>query len=76
MDLRPLLAGIAVASGGSALLCYLKLRELTDRVWGYAPPYDCFAPWTRGMVASLLICLLSLIILTWPGRYVQLVEKE
>lgn len=41
MDLRPLLAGIAVASGGSALLCYLKLRELT-----------------------------------WPGRYVQLVENR
>ena len=67
MNLDPLLAGIAAASGGSTLLCYLKIRDLTDRVWGISPlPYD-FAPWTHGMVVSLVICLLSLVILTWPA---------
>ncbi len=76
MNPNPLLAGIAAASGGSALICYLQLRELTDRVWGMCPTYSDFAPWTHGMVVSRLICLLSLIILTWPGRYVQLVEER
>ncbi len=74
MNPNPLLAGIAAASGGSALLCYLQLRELTDRVWGLSPSYSDIAPWTHGMAVSLIICFLSLIILTWPGRYVQLVD--
>ena len=61
---KSLFMGLTVAAGGSALLCYLKIRDLTDRVWGISPlPYD-FAPWSHGMVVSLLICLLALIMAT------------
>ena len=66
MNLNPLLAGIAAASGGSALLCYLKLRELTDRIWGLSPVYNDFAPWMWGTIISLLTCLVALIIMTRP----------
>ncbi len=69
MNLNPLLAGIATASGGSALLCYLKLRELTDRTWGMCPTHNDLAPWMWGTIISLLACLAALTLVARPREH-------
>lgn len=67
MNLTPLLGGIAAASGGSAILCYLKLREIVDHSWGIFPA-DEACTWTWGLALSLIICLVTLIIVTGPDK--------
>ncbi len=57
---KSLFMGLTVAAGGSALLIYLKIREIVDQSWGWYPAEEVNTLfWT--LISSLLICLLALI---------------
>ena len=73
MNVRPLFAGLGVAAGGAAAIFYLQLREIVDHSWGWYPAEEVHSlTWATG--ASLLICLLALLIATWPEKNPERVE--
>ena len=56
---KSLFMGLTVAAGGSALLIYLKIREIVDQSWGWYPAEEVNTlSWA--LISSLLICLLAL----------------
>lgn len=63
MDFRPIFAGICAAAGGTTVICWLKLSELTNTMLGYTTP-SLFTPWVQGAVVSPIICLLMFFMVT------------
>jgi|LAHQ01.1.fsa_nt_gb hypothetical protein len=67
MNWKPLFLGLAAAAGGSALLCGLRVREIMSQSWGWFPAAEANTlTWVCG--ASLIICLLALIMATRPEK--------
>ena len=66
--------GLGFAAGGSALLFYLKIREIVDQSWGEPPEELSALSWA--LVSSLLICLLALIMATRVEKRPEMVENR
>ena len=65
--------GLGFAAGGSALLLYLKIREIVDQSWGWYPAEEVSALFWA-LVSSLLICLLALIMATRVEKRPEMVD--
>ena len=75
MDWKPLFMGLGFAAGGSALLSYLKIREIVDQSWGWYPAEEVSTLFLA-LVSSLLICLLALIMATRVEKRPEMVENR
>ena len=75
MDWKPLFMGLGFAAGGSALLFYLKIREIVDQSWGWYPAEEVSTLFWA-LVSSLLICLLALIMATRVEKRPEMVEHR
>ena len=73
MDWKPLFISLGFAAGGSALLFYLKIREIVDQSWGRYPAEEVSTLFWA-LVSSLLICLLALIMATRVEKRPEMVE--